>query len=315
MSTHTLHDFSKESHLERPTLIVAAVTSFMGPFMISAVNVALPVIQAEFKISAVVLSWISTAYLLATAVFLVPAGKIADIHGRKRIFTTGLILFVVASCFLALTNSIVMLITLRILQGLGGAMIVTIGMAIVTSVFPPDRRGRAIGIYVAAVYVGLSAGPTVGGMLTHHLGWRSIFLAMIPFGVLSIIITFSRLKTEWRGDRDEKLDWFGSIFFLYPWGACVAWIWFCAFFFPEHECDHGRGASAVFRHCFGRRGHHAGDRSDDEHGDCNDCFCGHHGGFAPVGIKSPQIFNKRKNRFLDFYNLMCHWIIFLINPG
>jgi EmrB/QacA subfamily drug resistance transporter len=159
------------------------------------------------------LSWVATSYLLATAVFLVPIGKIADIYGRKKIFTSGLILFVATSCFMALTNSIAMLISLRALQGLGGAMIVTTGMAIVTSVFPPARRGRAIGIYVAAVYVGLSVGPTVGGALTYHLGWRSIFLAVIPFGVLSIFITFKYLKKEWRGSPDEKLDWFGSILY------------------------------------------------------------------------------------------------------
>jgi MFS family permease len=151
--------------------------------------------------------------LLATAVFLVPMGKIADIYGRKKIFTSGLILFVVTSVFLAMANSIAMLISLRALQGLGGAMIVTTGMAIVTSVFPPARRGRAIGIYVAAVYVGLSVGPTVGGMLTFHLGWRSIFIAVIPFGVLSILITFRHLKMEWRGDPDEMFDWSGSILY------------------------------------------------------------------------------------------------------
>jgi EmrB/QacA subfamily drug resistance transporter len=200
-------------NLENSTLIVATVASFMGPFMISAVNVALPMIQSEFKISAVLLSWVATSYLLATAVFLVPMGKIADIYGRKKMFTSGLILFVATSCFLALTNSIAMLISLRVLQGLGGAMIVTTGMAIVTSVFPPARRGRAIGIYVAAVYIGLSVGPTVGGMLTFHLGWRSIFLTVIPFGILSILITFRHLRMEWRGDPDERFDWFGSILY------------------------------------------------------------------------------------------------------
>jgi EmrB/QacA subfamily drug resistance transporter len=199
--------------LEKSTLFVATVTSFMGPFMISSVNVALPVIQAEFKISAVLLSWVATSYLLATAVFLVPIGKIADIYGRKKIFTSGLILFVATTSFLIFTDSIAMLIALRTLQGLGGAMIVTTGMAIVTSVFPPARRGRAIGIYVAAVYVGLSAGPTVGGMLTFHFGWRSIFLAVIPFGALSIFISFRHLRTEWRGNPDEKFDWFGSILY------------------------------------------------------------------------------------------------------
>lgn len=204
---------SDHRRLENSTLIVATCTSFMGPFMISAVNVALPVIQAEFKISAVVLSWIVTSYLLATAVFLVPVGKIADIHGRKKIFTSGLVLFVATSCLLAMSSSITMLICLRILQGLGGAMILTTGMAIVTSVFPPARRGRAIGIYVAAVYAGLSVGPTIGGALTYHWGWRSIFVAIVPLGLLTIFISFKYLTGEWRGSPGEKLDWSGSLLY------------------------------------------------------------------------------------------------------
>ncbi|HEA67945.1 MAG TPA: MFS transporter, partial [Desulfobacterales bacterium] len=169
---------SDDRSLETPTLMVATFTSFMGPFMISAVNVALPAIQKEFSVSAVLLSWIATSYLLATAVFLVPFGKLADIHGRKKTFALGLMVFVLSSLLTAFSISVWMLIILRIFQGMGTAMIVTTGMAIVTSVFPPNKRGSAIGIYVAAVYIGLSLGPFVGGVLTHHFGWRSIFIAI-----------------------------------------------------------------------------------------------------------------------------------------
>ncbi len=186
--------------LERSALIVATLTSFMGPFMMSSVNVALPKIQAELQMDAVQLSWIATAYLLAVAVGLVPAGKIADIHGRKKVFAMGLAVYTVGSFLTAFVQSPAMLIAFRVFQGLGASMIFTTGMAIITSIFPPNRRGRAIGLYASAVYVGLSTGPFLGGLLTHHLGWRSIFLLMLPFGLFSLYITFHFLKGEWRGE-------------------------------------------------------------------------------------------------------------------
>ena len=199
--------------LETPTLMVATFSSFMGPFMISAVNVALPAIQKEFSVSAVLLSWIATSYLLSTAVFLVPFGKLADIHGRKKTFAFGLMVFVLFSLLTAFSISVWMLIILRIFQGIGTAMIVTTGMAILTSVFPPNKRGSAIGIYVAAVYIGLSLGPFVGGTLTHYFSWRSIFIAIVPFGLVSIYITLTYLKKEWVGERGEKFDTIGSILY------------------------------------------------------------------------------------------------------
>ena len=105
--------------LENSTLIVATATSFMGPFMISAVNVALPAIQAEFSASAVLLSWIATAYLLAIAVFLVPFGKVADIYGRRKVFVWGLILFALSTLGMAFAGSITVLIAWRSFQRVG----------------------------------------------------------------------------------------------------------------------------------------------------------------------------------------------------
>ncbi len=199
--------------LERSALIVATLTSFMGPFMISSINVALPNIQADLGLDAVQLSWIATSYLLAVAVGLVPAGKIADIHGRKKIFATGLAVYTLGSFLAAFVGSAATLIVLRLVQGLGAAMFVTTGMAILTSVFPPHRRGRAIGLYVAAVYIGLSVGPFVGGMMTQYLGWRSIFIIMLPLGLFSLLLTFYYLKGEWRGEPDQKLDIVGCLLY------------------------------------------------------------------------------------------------------
>ena len=202
-----------DSALERSALIVATLTSFMGPFMISSVNVALPAIQADLQMDAVQLSWIATAYLLAVAVGLVPAGKIADIHGRKRVFATGLAVYTVGAGLAAFANSATLFIGLRVIQGLGAAMFVTTGMAIITSIFPPNKRGRVIGIYVAAVYIGLSVGPFAGGFLTHYFGWRSIFLVMLPLGLFSLVLTLHYLRGEWLGEPGQKLDVAGCLLY------------------------------------------------------------------------------------------------------
>jgi len=207
---------------EKSALFVATITSFTGPFVISSVNVALPTIQKEFNADAVQLSWIATALLLAVAVTLVPAGRIADIHGRKKIFTWGLFLYTLASLLAAFSNSIGMLIFFRVFQGVGSAMFLTTGMAIITSIFPPKKRGKAIGIYVSAVYIGLSMGPFVGGILTQNIGWRSLFIIVVPLGALSILITLKYLKGEWADAKGEPLDVVGS--FLYG-IAILAWVY------------------------------------------------------------------------------------------
>jgi EmrB/QacA subfamily drug resistance transporter len=223
-------NFQKErppvSSQEKAVLFVATLSSFMGPFMISSVNVALPAIQQEFGADAVALSWVATALLLAVAVLLIPLGKIGDIYGRKKIFTLGLVAFTLASLAGAFSTSMTMLIAVRVFQGFGAAMFVTTGMAIVTSVFPPERRGRAIGFYVAAVYIGLSVGPFAGGLLTQHLGWRSNFGVVVPFGAASIWVTLKYLKGEWADARGEKLDIPGSLLyatsvFLLVYGASL----------------------------------------------------------------------------------------------
>lgn len=201
--------------LERSALIVATLTSFIGPFMISSVNVALPAIQADLRMDAVQLSWVATAYLLAVAVGLVPAGKIADIHGRKKVFAAGIGVYTLGSGAAAFVDSAALLIATRVFQGIGAAMFVTTGMAILTSIFPPNRRGRVIGIYVAAVYVGLSMGPFVGGLLTQNFGWRSIFLVMLPLGLFSFALTLFYLKGEWLGEPGQKLDIPGCLLYAF----------------------------------------------------------------------------------------------------
>ena len=122
--------------LRRAALIIAILSSFMTPFMGSSINLALPAIAKEFKIDAVILTWIPTAYLLASAVCLVPFGRLADLYGRKKVFVFGIVAFTLSSLLCALATSAFHLILFRILQGIGSAMIFATGLAILTSVFP-----------------------------------------------------------------------------------------------------------------------------------------------------------------------------------
>lgn len=196
-----------------PALLVATLASFFTPFMASAINIALPSIGSEFAADAILLSWIPTAYLLASAVFAVPFGRIADIHGMKKIFTYGIIVFTVATFLSGAAPSVLSLIAFRVLQGIGSAMIFVTGLAIITSVYPPKERGKAIGINIASVYIGLSMGPVLGGIVTQYLGWRSIFYAIIPLGLLVIALTALKVKGEWAECRGEKFDTSGSIIY------------------------------------------------------------------------------------------------------
>ena len=202
-----------ETGEERSALFVATLTSFMGPLMISAVNVALPSIQEDLDAGAVGLSWLATGYLLAMAVGLVPMGKVADMHGRKKVFVIGLVVSTLSAAVAVFVPDLGWLITARVFQGLGAAMFTTTGMAILTSIFPPERRGRVIGIYVAAVYVGLSVGPLVGGLLTQYMGWRSVFGVVIPLGTVTVLVTVRFLKGEWADAANERFDLKGSLLY------------------------------------------------------------------------------------------------------
>ncbi|WP_349238281.1 MFS transporter [Methanoculleus sp. 7T] len=197
----------------RTVLIIATLAAFLTPFMGSAVNIALPSIAAEFDLDAVSLSLVASSYLLATAIFLVPLGRCADIYGRKKVFTLGVTIFTASALLSALATSGPMLIVFRFLEGIGSAMIYGTGVAMITSVFPPEERGRVLGINVTAVYVGLSIGPLLGGYLTELLTWRSIFLTNIPLGIYIVYQIRRHLAGEWADACGERLDIVGSVFY------------------------------------------------------------------------------------------------------
>ena len=197
----------------RPVLLVATLSSFITPFMSSAIIVALPQMGREFAADGVTLGWIANAYLLAAAMFLVPVGKIADLRGRRRIFTAGTWIFAATSLALALAPSSTAAITLRAIQGVGGAMVFGTNVAILSAVYRSGELGRVLGINVAAVYIGLSIGPFAGGLLTEQLGWRSIFYSTAVMAVATAIVTTWKLKGEKVPASAEKFDFAGALLF------------------------------------------------------------------------------------------------------
>jgi len=202
-----------EVPFKKSVLLVTSFAAFLAPFLGSAVNLALPAIGKDLHANAISLGWVVSSYILSTAVFLMPFGRLGDIVGRKKIFFQGIILFTISTFLIIFSHSIFSLIILRIFQGLSSAMIFGTSLAIITSVYQPGERGKAMGINITATYLGLSCGPVIGGLLTQYLGWRSIFAFLVPFGIISLILIQRKIKTEWAEAVGEKFDFRGS--FLY----------------------------------------------------------------------------------------------------
>jgi MFS family permease len=196
--------------MNTPILLVITVASFLHPMLGSSINVALPPIGKEFGMTAVSLGWIATAFLLAGAVFQVPFGRVADIKGRRKVFLSGVLLHALSCLAAGLSTSAAMLICSRALQGIAASMAFGTGIAILTSVFPHEQRGRVLGISVTAVYTGLSAGPFFGGIMTQAFGWRSLFLVISPLWFLVFIVGLWKLKGEWAEAKGETFDFIGT---------------------------------------------------------------------------------------------------------
>ncbi|KPU45681.1 multidrug resistance protein Stp [Oxobacter pfennigii] len=190
-------------------LFIATLGAFVVPFMMSSVNVALPSISKELSMSTVALSWISLSYSLATAIFVFPFGRLADILGRKKLLLWGMIGLSISSALCGLTFNSAMLIIARVLQGISGATVSVTVVSILTSVYPPGERGKVLGLNVAMTYAGLSTGPFLGGLLTEYLGWRSIFIITVVLLIIVVVLLLN-LKQEWAEATDESFDYKGA---------------------------------------------------------------------------------------------------------
>lgn len=212
-----------EKKLPLYILIVVALANFSTAFTGSSVSIALTSIgkffSAAVPISGVVQNWVATSYLLSTAIFAVPFAKVAEKIGLKKLFDYGLLIFIISSILSALAPTIEFLIFFRILTGIGGAMLYTTGLTIITRALPPEKRGQGIGISISSVYIGLSLAPVISGFLTQNIGWQSIFIFLIPFTILALIISRLYIKSEWLTENMGKFDFKGSL--LYAFGILL----------------------------------------------------------------------------------------------
>ncbi|MDR2771310.1 MAG: MFS transporter [Clostridiales Family XIII bacterium] len=180
----------------RATIIVTISTSFLTTFTASSVNLAVPAVSAQFHSNAAMIGWIITGYMLASTAFSAPFGRIADLTGRKRVLVTGILIFSLFSGACSLAWSVGSMTALRIAQGIGGAMIFSTNIAILVDTFPPEMRGKVLGYSVASTYTGLTAGPVLGGLLNHYLGWHSIFLITGALGLAVFFLALFNLPSK-----------------------------------------------------------------------------------------------------------------------
>jgi MFS family permease len=197
----------------KKVLFAAALGSSLAPFMVSSFLVALPAIGKEFSADAAVLGWVTSAFFLAAAVFLVPFGRLADRSGIKKVFTTGIAVYAISALLVIFSSSAQMLIAARFVTGIGAAMVFGTSIALVSLVFPEAERGRAIGINVTAMASGFLLGFFCGGFFTYYLGWRSIVAVLIPLELFIVLLILSRLRGECEISRQRELDPAGMVLY------------------------------------------------------------------------------------------------------
>lgn len=214
MTRNKLEQKNTVSEHQRLTLAVVTITSFMTTFSSSSMNLAIPAISMDFNASATLIGWIVTGYILANAVLSVPFGRIADLTSRRVILIIGIFLFSIFGGLCTLSWSITSMIVFRILQGVGSAMIFSTNTAILIQAFPPEKRGKVIGYSIASTYVGLSAGPVLGGLLNHYLGWHSIFIVTFITGSFVFVLALRYLPKDEAGSSDGQFDIIGNILYI-----------------------------------------------------------------------------------------------------
>ena len=199
--------------VKRWVLLVAIFGQFMGPFDSSVVALGLKTIGSNLGGNITSVSWVITGYVIMLATFSLSSGRLADIYGRKNTYALGIAIFVSASALCGLSSSVNELIVTRVVQGLGASMMSGNSIALLSTFFPGNERGRALGISSASVYTGLSVGPPAGGFLIQYLGWRSIFYVNVPIGLAVLLITLFLIRGEMPKGKIEKFDVRGAVIY------------------------------------------------------------------------------------------------------
>jgi EmrB/QacA subfamily drug resistance transporter len=208
-------------HLELKwgVLIAIGTGTFMSALDTSVVNTVLPVINQSFNSNIATVEWVVIVYLLLVSGMLPGFGRLGDLRGHKPVYIAGFVLFIASSMLCALSPTVFALIGARAFQSLAAAMLSANSPAILTKTFPSSERGKALGLQATMTYLGLCVGPSLGGLLTDHFGWRSVFLINLPVGLIALLLSLRFIPADTPKKILERFDWPGSTTFM---GGLVA---------------------------------------------------------------------------------------------
>lgn len=202
-------------------LAAVALGNFMSGLTNNVVYAVLPLIAESFQSTLALTGWVLLTYQLTISCLLLFVGRLADIIGPRRIYMSGFVVFGAASALCTMAPSMAWLIAARALQGVGASMLMATSPGLVVSATPPERRGRAMGLLSSAVYIGLTAGPGLGGIVAHLWGWRWVFGLTIPVGLLALFLAWRVLPRDHPGGRHSPLDYTGGALFLVGLGSTL----------------------------------------------------------------------------------------------
>ncbi len=203
----------EENKINRYVIIMAVLASFAVAFTSNAVSVALPVIAKDFQISNILQNWIVSIYLIIIATASVPFGKICAKYGLNKTLRIGFIVYIIGALLSGLSPNVYFMIVARIIQAIGSAVLFVNVMSIITAQIPPKNRGQAIGLNVTGVYIGLALAPTISGILSQNISWRSIFYITIPLTIIAYYLLV-KVDKEWEMGVDDPIDIKGSIYYI-----------------------------------------------------------------------------------------------------
>ncbi|HJQ22190.1 MAG TPA: MFS transporter [Gemmatimonadaceae bacterium] len=204
---------TEESGRKWWVLVTIGVGTFMSALDGSVVNTILPILSRELHANVAAIEWVTTVYLLVVSGLLLSIGRAGDLYGHKHLYISGFVLFVIGSALCGLARSAHALIALRALQALGAAVLFATAPAILTRSFPPNQRGRAFGALGTFTYLGLTAGPSLGGWLASAFGWPAVFYINVPVGATAIALATRTVADDRVTEREERFDFVGAALF------------------------------------------------------------------------------------------------------
>lgn len=226
MSTQATMKFGAHMDTQRQRSVNAifhtiCFAQFIIPYMVSSVSLALPSMGRELHATAIQLGLVEQSYLIAMAMTLLTFGRLGDLLGRGRVYACGFVVFTICSTAIGFMTNMTALLAVRCLQGMGAAALLSVAMALVTSLFPPEEQGRRVGILSGFIYTGLSVGPFLGGALVTNFGWRSLFWSVGPVAGVISIFCLMRMWNERGAASGERLDWVGSLLYAIPFALFI----------------------------------------------------------------------------------------------